>query len=170
METEITVKPLRGEDAEIFRAMRLRSLQEHPEAYGASYEEESTRTVDEFAEMLNGSSAFFGAFLDGIMVGMVNVARHPRVKTSHRAHINGMYVVPEARGKQGGKALLDAALAYCCASDGVEHVVLAVTATNLAARSLYRKAGFMTWGMDPNYLKIDGVYYDIEWMVLNIIP
>ncbi|MEQ8671801.1 MAG: GNAT family N-acetyltransferase [Aggregatilineales bacterium] len=169
MDTEISVKPLRGEDAEVFRALRLRSLQEHPEAFGASYEEEVTRSVEDFAEMLNGSNAFFGAFLDGVMVGMVNVARHPRTKTVHRAHINGMYVAPEARGKQGGKALLDTALAFCRASEGVEHVVLAVTATNVAARSLYRKAGFMTWGMDPNYLKIDGTYYDIEWMVLNII-
>jgi RimJ/RimL family protein N-acetyltransferase len=170
MSGEILIKPLRAEDAEVFRAMRLRSLQEHPEAFGASYEEEVTRDLSDFEKMLDGSSATFGAFLDEVLIGMVNVSRHPRAKTMHRANIGGMYVVPEARGKQAGKALLNTALDFCRALDGVEHVVLAVTTSNITARNMYRGAGFMTWGVDPDYLKVGDTYFDIEWMVLGIAP
>lgn len=170
MSGEILIRPLRSEDAEVFRALRLRSLQEHPEAFGASYEEEVTRDIADFEKMLDGSTATFGAYLEDVLIGMVNVSRHPRAKTLHRANISGMYVTPEARGKHAGRALLNRALEYCRTLDGVEHVVLAVTAGNLPARNLYRGAGFITWGIDPDYLKIGDTYYDIEWMVLYLTP
>ena len=40
---------------------------------------------------------------------------------------------------------------------------------NESARRLYASAGFETAYFDRRYLKIDGVYYDLEWMWLSLV-
>jgi ribosomal protein S18 acetylase RimI-like enzyme len=82
--------------------------------------------------------------------------------------LGAMYVAPEARGQQIGRALLDAALAHARSQSGIRQILLAVTVGNHAARHLYRAAGFVTWGIEPDYLCIGDQFYDIEWMIQMI--
>jgi L-amino acid N-acyltransferase YncA len=41
-----------------------------------------------------------------------------------------------------------------------------VTRTNEAAAKLYKSAGFVTFGLEPRAIKVDGAYFDKEHMVL----
>jgi ribosomal protein S18 acetylase RimI-like enzyme len=165
------VRLLTADDAAAFKVVRLRSLREHPEAFGSSVGEEENATTEQNAEFLSKSlpnNPMWGAFVDDQLVGLINLSRSPRNKMRHRAHIGAMYVAPEARGQKLARALLDAAIDYARTLDGVEDVVLAVTVSNEAARALYVSAGFQTYSIDPRLIYTDDRYYDVEWMILPL--
>lgn len=165
----VDVRVLTADDAAAFQVVRLRALQDHPEAFGSSYEEEEGFSVEQVAKGFGSpDSLMFGAFDADMLVGIANLSRYGRVKMRHRAMIGAMYVVPEARGKQAGKALMDAALKHARSFDGLEDVVLAVTVGNDAARHLYVNAGFESYSIDPRLIKVGDHYFDVEWMVLRI--
>lgn len=165
----MNVRQLKGEDAAAFQAVRLRSLKEHPEAFGSSFEEEKDVPAERSAQFLEAKdNVLLGAFDGDQLLGIVNLNRQARAKTHHRANIGAMYVAPEARGTGVGKALMEAVLEQARAMDGVEDVVLAVTVGNEDARRLYERSGFVSFSIDPRYIKLDDQYFDIEWMILRI--
>lgn len=161
------IRTLTEDDAAEYQAVRLRSLQEHPEAFGASYEEEKGTPLERVADQLKGSPSF-GAFVEGNLIGIASLFRFPRAKSRHRAILGGMYVCPEARGQGAGTYLLNETIR--CARDEIqlEDMILAVTVGNETARNLYIKAGFIPFGVDPRYIKINDQYFDIEWMILPL--
>ena len=167
----VVIHMLAEADAPAFRTLRLRSLREHPEAFGSSFEEEELLPVEQTAEHLRSSSAercTWGAFAAGQLVGYAGFSRHPRRKTRHKAHLGGMYVVPEARSQGVGRLLVDAVVTHARTVPGVEEVVLAVTVGNEYARRLYVAAGFKRYCIEPRYIKLEDRYFDIEWMVLRL--
>jgi ribosomal protein S18 acetylase RimI-like enzyme len=167
------VRILQAGDAADFLAVRLQALREHPEAFGSSLEEEADTKVEQTAEFLGKSlpnNPIFGAFVDDQLVGIINLNRSSRVKTRHRANIGAMYVAPEARKQNLGRALLNEAIEYARSLEGLEDVVLAVTVGNEAARALYVSAGFQSYSIDPRYIHMEGRYYDIEWMIIRLYP
>lgn len=162
----VTIRRLTPDDAEASRKLRLRALQDHPEAYGAAYEEAAQLTIEDFAQRL-ATGVTLGAFDADVHVGTVFININMRSKTQHQARINAMYVAPEARGKGVGKHLIQAALGYLRQNvPQVEDVLLSVAVGNAAAKALYAKMGFVTWGVYPRALKIDGRYVDLEEMIL----
>lgn len=165
------IRQLTGQDAHAYRALRLRALADHPEAFGASVEEEQALTLAQLAQQLDeptGNSATIGAWLDDRLVGMINLFRFARPKTRHKAMLGGMYIAPEARGQGTGRALLAHTLSHARTLDGLEDVTLAVTVGNDSARRLYLAAGFVPYGVEPRYIKLGDQYFDIEWMILRL--
>ena len=51
---------------------------------------------------------------------------------------------------------------------GLEQINLTVTHSNAEARALYLEAGFVSFGVEKNALKVDGTYYDKEYMTLTL--
>ena len=168
----MNIRQLTANDAPIYQPVRLRALREHPEAFGASFEEESVLPLDHVARQLDdtiGNSATFGAWLDDQCVGIVNLFRFPRRKTRHKAMLGGMYIAPEARGTGMGRQLLDFTLAHARTLEGLEDVALAVTVGNARARRVYLAAGFVPYWVEPRYIKLGDQYFDIEWMILRLV-
>jgi RimJ/RimL family protein N-acetyltransferase len=166
----VNVRCLTAADAAAYQAIRLRSLREHPEAYGSSEAEERDRSLEKVAENIDiADVTAFGAFVDEQLIGIAVLVGNARTKTRHRASINGMYVAPEARGRGLGRALMDAVIDFAQAQPHLEALVLAVTVGNDTARQLYLACGFTTWGIDPGYLKVNGQDYDIEWMIRKVV-
>lgn len=157
-------------DAQTYHALRLRALQEHPEAFGAAYEDEKLMSLEAVAGRLQPMPERFmlGAWLEGDLVGMAGFGRALGKKTRHRGGIYSMYVAPEARGQRMGRALLAEMIQRVRALPELEEIILAVTVGNGAARSIYIAAGFIPSYIEPRYLKIDNHYYDIEWMTLHL--
>jgi len=62
--------------------------------------------------------------------------------------------------------LLQAAIDYARNEARLEQLVLSVTRTNEAAAKLYKSVGFVTFGLQPRAIRVDGVYFDKEHMVL----
>jgi ribosomal protein S18 acetylase RimI-like enzyme len=165
------VFPLSPSDAAALRTLRLRALRDHPEAFSSSVEEEEKISVAEVTERIRKETpenCTFGVFVNNMLAGIVHVARYTRTKVKHKAHIGGMYIVPEARGRGAGRALLDAAVTHARGLGGVEELVLAVTVGNESARRLYESVGFVRYAIEPHFIRVGAIYYDIEWMWLRL--
>jgi RimJ/RimL family protein N-acetyltransferase len=166
-----TIRILNGDDAEAYRTLRLRSLREHPEAFGSSYDDEAETPIETTrASLQDGppSTIFFGAFDGERLVGLTGLMRNLREKQRHRAVVAAVYVEPQARGKGYARALLDAALDHARAQAGLTDVVLAVTVGNETARRLYVNAEFTPYMIEPRYLKIGDRFYDMEWLRMRL--
>ena len=110
-DVRVTVRPLGLDEFEAWRALRLRALRDHPDAFGASFEDEaangSAARRERFEAAARGEgSAIFGAFDGDTMVGIGGVIRSGGRKDAHRATMWGMYVAPEARGRGAGHGLV----------------------------------------------------------------
>ena len=158
-------------DALIYRAFRLRALQEHPDAFTSSFEEENVRPLADSEKRLaaEGAEKFWGAFVEGEMAGMVGLDCETRAKCRHQAALVGMYVASEHAGQGLGRALVAAVLQGARAS-GVELVVLSVTDGNKAACALYTRAGFRTLGVQPDAIRVGGVSFGKQFMYLQLPP
>jgi ribosomal protein S18 acetylase RimI-like enzyme len=170
MTEQTIVRGLTGNDATAFRAIRLRALKDHPEAFASAYEDEKDIPLEQTRERLSQPTTerfILGAFVQNELIGMIGGYRDSLRKSKHRAHIGGMYVAPEARGRGIGRLLLIEAIARLRAMDGVEDILLAVTVGNDTARVLYMSTGFETVYIEPRFFKIDGRYYDLDWMCLR---
>jgi len=127
MSEQMLIRDLTGDDAVAFRAVRLRALKDHPEAYGAAYEDEINIPLEQTIERLNQPTIerfMMGAFLDDELVGTIAGNRESRHNSRHRAFIGAMYVAPEARSRGLGRMLLSEAIARFRAMEGVEDIRL----------------------------------------------
>jgi ribosomal protein S18 acetylase RimI-like enzyme len=158
------VRRLSTADADAFRALRLEGLERHPSAFGASYEEESSRPPSWFADGLD-KGLVLGAEREERLVGVAGFQIESREKARHRGVLWGMYVTDEARGSGVGRLLVADILAH--ARGRVEEVTLNVEAGNAAAIACYRSAGFREAWRDERAVKIDGVYFDVLTMKLR---
>jgi ribosomal protein S18 acetylase RimI-like enzyme len=164
------LRTLTPEDAAAFQALRLRGLQECPEAFASSYEEEVGTLPAEIERRLKPEpdSAIVGAFRDGQLVGLTGVQRESMAKLAHKAFIWGVYVAPEARGHGVGSRVVSHALNYASETLGVRQVNLGVNTKNTAAVALYSKLGFVQYGLEREFLLVAGVLHDEYQMVCYV--
>lgn len=162
------IRPLVPADAAAHRALRLRALREHPEAFTSSYEEECLAPLAVTAARLAAPrNSFWGAFAGEALQGMVGLERETRLKNRHKATVVAMYVAPEASGRGLGWRLLEALLAQARA-EALESLVLTVTEGNERARLLYGRAGFRSFGLEPRAIRIGAQAHAKNHMVLEL--
>jgi GNAT superfamily N-acetyltransferase len=169
----VGVRSIGLNEFDAWHTLRLRALRDHPDSFGASYEDESAdgsaaRRGRFEASARGEGSAIFGAYDGDTMVGIGGVVRATGRKDSHRATIWGMYVAPEARGRGAGHGLVTAAVEAARAW-GCMQVHLTVVAGNGPAERLYRRNGFEAYGVDPRALCVDGRYLD-ELLMVRFLP
>ena len=148
------VRMLGPADALSYRALRLRALREHPDAFTSSYEQDRDQPVEAAAQRL-AANAVWGAWQHAELYGFVGLERELRPKNRHKGTVMGMYVAPEAGGQGVGRALLRALVAHARAN-GLESLVLTVTEGNEPARRLYASAGFRSFGIEPDAIRVAG--------------
>ena len=102
----------------------------------------------------SGDGAFVGdgrtclvAVLGEQVVGYVSLSSPtPLASNAHVAMIDGLAVAPKARGRGVGAALLEAAFEHA-GREGLRRIRLRVLATNVPARRLYERLGFVVEGV-----------------------
>jgi len=156
---DITVRRLGPDDAARYQALRLRGLEEHPESFTSSAQEEAARPLQWAQDRLRGVAErphdlFLGAFRAGMLLGIVGLQGRYRPKERHNATVVGMYVVPEVSGQGVGRSLMQALLQEAALIPGLEQLDLTVTEGNDAARTLYARCGFVEWGRLPRAVRI----------------
>jgi ribosomal protein S18 acetylase RimI-like enzyme len=163
----VTLRLLAKEDAASYRRVRLLGLMESPAAFVASHAQEEKMSQDDFARRLEVTPVHWvvGAFEDAELVGVIGFMRDGGDKLRHKGFIWGMYVIPTARSKGVGRALLDEALKRIDAVPGLRSVRLAVATSNEVALRLYEKLGFVRYGEEHEALCVDGVFHSQYHMV-----
>lgn len=151
--------------AEVRRAM----LAESPRAFTSDPSSDPGCDASVMAARLRGpGQAIVAAKLGGEIVGAAGLAREMRSKLAHRALLWGVWVRPEARGRGIGERLVTRAIDEARAWPGVRQVVLIVCTAQREAVALYRRLGFVEWGIEPGVVQVDGVFYDEMHMHLEL--
>lgn len=158
------LKPL---DAEDYRNIRLEALQNNPESFGSSYEEEKENPLETYKSRFQSDESFtFGAFENEKLVGVATLVKENKLKLKHKANIFAMYVSPEKRGMGIGKCLMVEVIKKAKDLEGIEQIYLTVVTTNESAKKLYSFLGFEVFGREKRALKFENTYLDEEHMVL----
>ena len=92
----------------------------------------------------------------------------PAPRLRHVAEVYAVYVKPSHRGKGIGKALMRRLLDNLKALPQIEKVKLGVTDGNEAAVALYLHLGFEIVGQAKRELQVDGRYFDLYHMELQL--
>jgi RimJ/RimL family protein N-acetyltransferase len=156
----VVIRRLSADDAERYRAFRLRALRETPSAFSSSFAEESARplvaTVERLAPAGRPNDAVFGAFAGDALVGVAGLRRWPGEQECHKATLFGMAVAPQRWGQGIGMALVQHVLDYARHVEGLVQVELRYSEGNAAAERLYRACGFEEWGREAGAVFVAG--------------
>ncbi len=146
--SDVKIRLLTLQDWRLYKSVRLTSLEDSPDSFGSTFEQEAALSDAEWQARLD--LAFRGlealpliAELAGQMVGLAwGVIHEPDSKT---AHIYQMWVSPSQRGKGIANSLLSEITTWAF-HKGCERIALAVTTNNDAAMSLYKSSGYLPAG------------------------
>jgi RimJ/RimL family protein N-acetyltransferase len=156
------IRRLTGADADAYRLVRLEALRDHPESYGSSAKSFAQTGRADNAALLD-RMAFFGAFADGQLGGIVAFGQTEGERQKHIGWVYQVYVAPRLRGTGAALALMEAVVDH--ARGHVLQLHLGVGAHNAPAIRLYEKAGFQIYGTEPRSLYVNGRYIDEHMMV-----
>ncbi|CAM4002942.1 GNAT family N-acetyltransferase [Lederbergia lenta] len=163
------IRLLSQQDAEAYLTIRLLGLQNTPDSFASSYNEEKEQTATKYESRFQSRDSYtFGAFENNQLVGVVTLVTERLMKLKHRASIVSMYVSPDKRGIGIGKNLILAAIKKARDLKSVEQINLSVVTTNESAKNLYYSLGFKVFGIERKALKLGNTYWDEEHMVLFI--
>jgi ribosomal protein S18 acetylase RimI-like enzyme len=148
------IRRLTPGDADPYIQLRRMALLEEPFAFASSPEDDQAQSPAVLQELLTSEDeAIFGCFMPQL-VGVAGIYREPGQKSRHKAQLWGVYVTKSHRGRGIGAALVEAALGFARSLNGVRLIQLSVTERAAAALELYRRLGFVSWGVEPDALQV----------------
>lgn len=143
-------------DREAWKAMRLRSLRDSPDAFGSTYEREAEYAAEDWAKWFDSPMVL--AWRDGVPVAM----GAGYADREGWLQVVAMWTAPEARGEGLARLVLDELVAWADAHDHRVHLCIALT--NPVARKVYEDYGFIPTGEVLTYDGRDGM--QVERMTL----
>lgn len=173
MPADYIIREVTLADMDAFWALRLQALRDHPSAFGSNYEESRRKgpTYSERGYFETGVNRLFAAFApSGILVAQAGTYADTGQR-SHIAHVISVYTHSDHRGCGLASALVQACIEHLQACPGIESIRISVNADNTAAVHIYEKLGFVTWGEEPDAIRIaDGSCHNERHMVLVASP
>lgn len=176
-----TIRKLGPADLGAYKTLRDEALRLHPEAFTSDHQTQRTRTPESYLGRLGlneplGGSFLLGAFVDDAptprLIGSVGLERETRLKTRHIATLIGLMVLPAHTGHGVGRALVQACIAQARQAQGLETLLLSVTASSERVVRLYERAGFVGYGLLPRAIRIADArgeqYFDKAQMLLRL--
>ena len=148
----IAIEPITPRNAFVFKAVRLRALQDAPHAFGSTYARESLFPDSEWiarAERMNGVGGIGFLAMDSDtpcgIVGSFLDQNDPRT-----AHLISMWTAPTHRQQGIGRLLVNAILDWA-RRRAVTTLRLMVTSNNESAMRFYEQLGFARTGRTEPY-------------------
>src|SRR5689334_8981096 len=163
----IRIEPITSQNTLVFKAIRLRALQDAPFAFGSTFLKESQLTDSDWinrVERMNGEvGAGFLAMDDDLACGIVGSFVDQSDRTC--AHLISMWTAPKHRQRGIGRLLVNAVLNWARSRD-TRVLQLMVTSNNQPAIRFYEQLGFSRTGRTQPYPNDPAV---IEYEMSRII-
>jgi RimJ/RimL family protein N-acetyltransferase len=148
----ITTRRIQSGEAELFKKLRLLSLQDAPYAFSSSYESALRRTDVSWREQAERTAqgmdrATFISFSDEEPVGMAALYR-----LENQADVGELlqvWVAPEYRRKKVAKNLMDAVFTWA-GENNFRKIIASVRWENARAIQFYLKYGFLLQDTDAS--------------------
>jgi ribosomal protein S18 acetylase RimI-like enzyme len=148
----IAIKPITPQDAFVFKAVRLRALQDAPHAFGSTYATESQFTDSEWLariERMNGKAGVGFLAMDGeAACGIAGSFLYENDST--RAQLISMWTAPTHRHQGIGRQLINEILNWAHLRNA-RTLLLMVTSNNEPAIRFYERLGFTKTGRTEPY-------------------
>jgi ribosomal protein S18 acetylase RimI-like enzyme len=136
----------------VFKAIRLRALQESPSAFGSTYQREAQFSDEEWvkrATRWNGERGIgYLAMEEGEACGIAGALLEDVDPT--RAQLVSMWTAPEHRQRGVGRLLVEGVVDWAT-TRAVRTLTLMVTSKNQAATLFYQRLGFTMTGRTEPY-------------------
>jgi ribosomal protein S18 acetylase RimI-like enzyme len=131
------------------RDVRLRALQDAPDAFGATFENDAANDEGRWRSWMTGwngavDQALFGALESDDWLGIALGVRWSG--ETDTTHLYAMWVDPAYRRRGAGRALVQAVVDWAGALPDVRRIVLTATVSNPGAIALYERCGFADTG------------------------
>ena len=161
---------LEKSDAEQFKTLRLEALKNYPEAFGNSYEDEKKYSTAMFEKRIeSGENSFtLGAFDNNHLIAIASFYCERGFYLIHRGNIISVYCQKGYQGQGIAYRLMNVLLSKIQKLDAIRVVYLAVNTHNEKALTLYRKLGFVEYGIDA-YSLYDQKVYHSELLMQKIV-
>lgn len=148
--TQVAVDPVGWDDVDVVRGLRLAALEDAPDAFWATLEQERDQPATWWRQRVVGEMHWLVARLDGAPVGLAAVGPDHREREGVRALLS-FWVAPDARGRGVGDALVTAAV-DTAREQGARTLALDVGDHNDAASATYARHGFVPSGETGRFL------------------
>jgi RimJ/RimL family protein N-acetyltransferase len=160
----VRIRAATVDDAAALYELRLEALASHPQAFAADHDLTKARGVEAWVERIRQNEAgnegvINVAWAGDQLVGMTGLYRGHWPKTQHSGLIWGVYVKAAWRGYGIAQGLLQACIDWAQVQ-GMTIATLGVATTNLPAIQCYARFGFSVYGLAPQVICYDGVFYD----------
>lgn len=166
----IAYRKLTVGDFDQWNRVRTLALDFEPAAFGRSNADEEPIRKELFNRNTDQNDRFIlGAFAGEELVGIAGLFRHEPLKVQHKSMIWSVFVIREYQGKGIGRGLMEKSIELAKQIDGIDLILIGVSAYNTKAHQLYQRLGFVDYGTEPRSLKINGEYFDeiLMWMDLT---
>ncbi len=164
LKNNLTIKILKNSDWKEWKNIRLEALKNHPTVFRDSYNDEKLWSEKKFKDYLD-EKEIFGGYLNNEIVGYIGFSSFKSEKMRHRGKFFSVYVKPENRKFGIGDKLMTFLLKQ--AKKKVLQLECIVTSNNVPATNLYKKYGFIKYGVHPRAMKVLNKFYDKDLMYLK---
>ncbi|HKS74527.1 MAG TPA: GNAT family N-acetyltransferase [Terriglobales bacterium] len=148
----IAIQTVTAEHVQLFKAVRLRALQEAPHAFGATYAYESQLTDEDWLQRTlrwNGEKGIGFLAMDGTAgCGIAGCFLDP--EDTKRAQLVSMWTDPAYRQQGVGRQLVNAVIGWA-QQRGARTLQLLVTSNNHSATRFYERLDFHRTGRTEPY-------------------
>lgn len=149
-------------DAPSYRALMLEAYELHPRSFTTTADERAGVPLSwweaRLQETPDADTLMLGAFHEGHLAGVIGLARGSRRKTRHKATVFGIYVASRFRRSGIAAALCSAVMDIARSQPGLKILQATVTQGNQAAEDLFRRFGFIPYGVEPFAVMLDDDY------------
>ncbi len=160
------------DDAAEYRELMLEAYAASGGAFTSTVDERAALPFDWWLKRLAPGAEtperVHGTRVDGRLAGAATLSFEHRERIRHRATLVGMIVRPTHRGIGLGEAIVRSLLEAARSRPGMRIVVLDLTDGNDAARRLYERCGFETYGVMPLAIRVGEAYLSKRRMVCDL--
>lgn len=140
--SQFTVRQLNGDDWQLYRNVRLESLNKHPAFFSPSRDETLFTENDWKERLTSANSATFGLFEDSKIIGITGIFKDGNDPKASKAYLVSSYIKENHR-KQGLSSLFyEARINWAKEQKSISSLIVEHRDDNIPSQRVHQKFGF----------------------------